>query len=167
MFCCSLKCACRGCERHNSPRTWTPFARQVGEHVADLGTGADEALVGVALPVGEVDPVVRSEGAEHLVEAGEVLGPVDQHLDAVALGPRRAVAATAVDLGGGVAAFVRREEPVVEVWGAFVGRQFVTMAIPLDLRRFPPGPLYSFSPGRLLACSIHETSWSSSRSSSS
>ena len=87
---------------------------EVAEHRADLGAGTVEAFVGVALPVGQVHPVVALEAAQLTVEPAEVLGPVDEHLDVVARGPRPAVAAAAVDLGGDVAALGRRQEPVVD-----------------------------------------------------
>src|SRR5512132_1979881 len=82
--------------------------REVGEHVTHGGIRASQTLIGVSLPIGEVHPVIPPEGAENLVEAGEVLGAVDQHLDAVALGPGVAVAAPSVELGGAVPALFSR-----------------------------------------------------------
>ena len=90
---------------------------EVGEDLAQLGAGPVELLVGIALPIGEVDPVARLELAQLPVEPAEVLGPVDEHLDVVALGPRLAVAAAPIDLGGGVAPLVRGQEPVVSGGG--------------------------------------------------
>jgi hypothetical protein len=48
------------------------------------------------------------------VEPDKVLGPVDEHFDAVAHRSTRCRAAPLVDLGGGVAAFTDGQEPVVE-----------------------------------------------------
>ena len=63
-FSCSLKCAWSACDRHTRPRTWTPRSAQAGEHAGDLGARPVEALVGIAPPVGEVDPVVRRAAAQ-------------------------------------------------------------------------------------------------------
>jgi hypothetical protein len=90
-------------------------ACEVGEHVAHLRARAGETLIRVAFPIREVQPVVPLESAEHLVQAGEVLRAVDQHLDAVALRPRFAVAAPPVDLRGGITALLAGQEPVVRL----------------------------------------------------
>ena len=86
---------------------------QLGDHVADRGPGTGELLVGITLPVGEVQPVAGAGRAQHLVQAGEVLGAVDQHPAVVALGPGGSTVA-AVELGGLVAPLGRVEEPVVQ-----------------------------------------------------
>ena len=89
---------------------------QLGDHVADLGAGPRPVLVGVALPVGEVHPVAGLGVAQSTwCSRREVLDPVDQDGAVVALGPSRAVTVTTIDLGRGIAAFRRGQEPVVEV----------------------------------------------------
>ena len=88
--------------------------REVGEHVTHSGIRTSQTLIRVSLPIGEVHPVVPAEGAENLVEAGEVLGAVDQHFDAVALRPGSAVSSPSVELGGAVPALFRSQEPVVQ-----------------------------------------------------
>ncbi len=88
-------------------------AGETGEHLTELGAGPDEELVGVAPPVGEVDPGPVLQGGQLLVEAAEVGGPVDQRLHRVAVGPRPAVVTAAVDVGVEVAPLVGGEEPGV------------------------------------------------------
>ncbi len=97
-------------------------ACEVGEHVPERGARPDETLVGVTLPIGEVHPVIGADGAELVVEPSEVVRAVDEHLDAIAFGPRQAVGVATVDLGGRVAAFLSGEEPVVETHAHSVPR---------------------------------------------
>ena len=86
--------------------------RQPGQDPGHFGARAGEELVGVAAPVGEVDPLAPLERAEGGVEPCVVLGAVneDAHVVAVAVGRRRAIAA-AVDLRGRVPALLDRQEP--------------------------------------------------------
>ena len=86
----------------------------VGEHVADRGSGPGEQLLGVAPEVSEVDLVVRPRAAQDFVQAGEVFRTVDQWLDQV---PRR----PASDVRRRVTALAVAEEPdadtgLVLVW---------------------------------------------------
>ena len=53
----SPKFIASGCDRQSSPRTCTPRPASCGDHVADRGPGTGELLVGITLPVGEVQPV--------------------------------------------------------------------------------------------------------------
>jgi hypothetical protein len=98
-------------------------SREIRQHISDRGTGAVEKFVGVALPVGEVQPVSRRARPDNLVQTDEVLRAVDQHLDAIAFAPGLAVAPAAVDIGGSIPALHRREEPFVEAHGVLLGRQ--------------------------------------------
>ena len=89
--------------------------REVGEHVADLGARAVEPLVGVALPVGEVDPVVPAEACRApRSRRAKYSAPSTSTATWLPSVHAVAVAAPTVDLGGGVAALLRGQEPVVQ-----------------------------------------------------
>ena len=79
--------------------------RQAGQDVAHLGALAVEALVAVAPPVEDVDPVVAPEAAQLLEEPGVVGGAVHEGGHLVALGP-------GVQGRRGVPPLVARQEPV-------------------------------------------------------
>ena len=71
-----------------------------------------EQLVGLALPVGEVDAVAGAQAADPLVELGEVGTPVDDGPDGVAAAPGRAVASHVVDPGVRVLPLLVGQEPL-------------------------------------------------------
>ncbi len=89
--------------------------REFRDHVAHGGAGPGELLVGVALPVGEVQPVAPVGVAQRVVQPREVVGSVDEHSPFVAHCPRAAVAVTLIDLGGVVPALRCTEEPVQQL----------------------------------------------------
>jgi hypothetical protein len=93
-------------------------ARQIAEHVPDLVAVLGEALIGVPPPVREEDPVTGAQRAQLLVEAAEVHRAVHERGHRVTGGPRTALAARTVvgrrvEVGVGVAALGRAEEPPV------------------------------------------------------
>ena len=87
--------------------------REVGEHVSDRGSRSGETFVGVALPIGEVDPVVTPQRLERREQACVVGRAVDEDLDPVPGAPPRGARAT-VDDRLRVLALAGGEEPFVE-----------------------------------------------------
>ena len=80
---------------------------QFAEDVADRRSGPGKQFLGVAAEVGEIDLILRPGTAQHLMQAAEVPGPVDQRFDQI---PRR----PATDIGGRVATLGVAEEPGVD-----------------------------------------------------
>ncbi len=86
------------------------------EHGAERRAGVvGEQLVGVALPVGEVEAVPGAQLADALVELGEVRPPVHDGADGVAAAPRGAVAADLVDPGVRVLPLLVGQEPLADI----------------------------------------------------
>ena len=111
-FCCSAKLRLASGASATAARARARRApRRSASTVRQLGAGPGEALVGVAVPVGEVHPVA-GVGASTAPRSRrrEVGRAVDQHLDPVALAPARGARA-AVDPRRRVAPVRGREEP--------------------------------------------------------
>jgi hypothetical protein len=97
----------------DQPADLDASAGEIGEEVADRRTGRQEALVRVAAPVREPDPITRLQPAELLVQTSEVGGPVDERSHQVARGPGIELRI----LESRIPAFLRAEEPVVGTAG--------------------------------------------------
>src|SRR5688572_2949096 len=83
------------------------------ENLADLRAWSAQLLVGVSLPVCEIDTVTGPERTEHLVQRPKVRIAIDQHSHAVAYRPRLVIAATSIDRTTRIAAFIGGQEPVL------------------------------------------------------
>ena len=87
---------------HEAPHG-DPLLGQVRQHPAHLGPGAGEQLIGVSSPVGEMDPVARTQTPKLVVQPPEIGGSVDQRDDSVPARPRSPVVVPTIDLGRVVA----------------------------------------------------------------
>jgi len=96
------------------PADLHPAASGVRKDPADLRVWSGKELVPVALPIREQHTIVTGERRQRVVQATKVRAPVDQHLDAIAVGPSDFVTVPTVDRGRRVPPLGRREEPVIE-----------------------------------------------------
>jgi hypothetical protein len=90
-------------------------ARRGREDGADRRIGiVAQQLVGIAAPVGEVDPVTGAKASNRFQEPAVVGGSVHERFDLVARAPGETVRSPAVELGEIVAALGGREKPTLE-----------------------------------------------------
>ena len=110
------------------------------EHLDDLAPGlAGQALVGVALPVGEEHQVTTTGLLEPVVELGEVGRAVHERAHQVALGPRHLAVVLGVEPGLGVGALRLGQQPVSVVHGAPSRPGPASPAIPRTTCQIGPG----------------------------
>ena len=103
-----------GVRAPEEPADIDPLLHQLDEHGANLRARSVKQFVGIALPVGEVDPIAGLALAQHLVQSSEVSAAIDQDRAVVALGPRELVVVAPVDVGRRIPPLGGQEEPVFE-----------------------------------------------------
>jgi hypothetical protein len=89
------------------------FSSEVREYDTYFGARTTQPLVGITLPIGELDRVAVAEGAKRRVQRLVILGAIDQYVDAVSGGPRRTITSPAVEQRAPVAALLCCQEPIL------------------------------------------------------